>query len=198
MIRTRSTARIVLVCIYLLNYFINRKFPAVKQSVFLLDRKFSVMWQGSKVLLNETRGRKFHGTFVPGNESTRGRKFQGTKVPWNFRSRGRKFHPMELSSPGTKVPDTGLCYIALPNLAIGGKWAWAVSKLLVGLFLNQNQKLRFCERYLEPEPRFSGIILTVLTVIIDNISIWIILWLSNALLKTYVQSFFSCSLFRYD
>jgi len=38
------------------------------------------MWQGSKVLWNETRGRKFHGTFVPGDES--------------------------ISSPGTKVPDT--------------------------------------------------------------------------------------------
>ena len=124
-IRTQSTARIFLVCIYLLNYFINRKFPAVKQSVFLLDRKFSIMWHGSKVLWNETRGRKFHGTFVPGNESSRGRNFvpgdesfrerkfhrTGTFVPgdesstlWNFRLRGRKFL-------GTKVPDTVAVYI---------------------------------------------------------------------------------------
>ena len=81
MIRTRFTPRIILVCIYLLNYFIKHKFSAVKQSVFLLEWKFSIMWQGSKVLRNETRGRKFHGTFVPwaGNES----------------SGGRKFHPME-------------------------------------------------------------------------------------------------------
>jgi len=63
-IRTRSTARIFLVCIYLLNYFINCKFP--------------IMWQGSKVLWNETRGRKFHGTFVPGDESILS---PGTKVP---------------------------------------------------------------------------------------------------------------------
>ena len=65
-----SSLRIFLVCIY------NRKFPAVKQSVFLLDQKFSKMWQGLKVLWNKTMG--------------------------------RKFHPMELSSPGTKVPDTKL------------------------------------------------------------------------------------------
>jgi len=50
------------------------------------------MWQGSKVLWNETRGRKFHGTFVPVNESS---------TLWNFRPRGRKF-------PGTKVPDTDM------------------------------------------------------------------------------------------
>jgi len=50
-----------------------RKFPAVKQSVFLLDQNFSIMWQGSKVLWNETR-----------DESS---------TLWNFRPRplGRKF-----------------------------------------------------------------------------------------------------------
>jgi len=57
---TRSTARIFLVCIYLLNYFINHKFPAVKQSVFLLDRKFRPMRQGTKVPWNfRPRERKF-------------------------------------------------------------------------------------------------------------------------------------------
>jgi len=77
------------VCIYLLNYFINCKFPAVKQSVFLLDQKFSIMWQGSKVLWNETRGRKFHGNFVPRNERSRVRN--GTFVPENESYWGRKF-----------------------------------------------------------------------------------------------------------
>jgi len=92
---TRSTARIFLVFIYLLNYFINRKFPAVKQSVFLLNRKFSKMWQGSKVLWNKTRGRKFQGTKVPWNF----RSWDESSTLWHFRPRGRKF-------PGTKVPDT--------------------------------------------------------------------------------------------
>ena len=79
MIRTRSTARIFLVCIYLvLNYFINHKFPALKQSVFLLNRKCSKMWHGSKVLWNKgSRGWKFHKSFVPGDKSS---------TLWNFRS----------------------------------------------------------------------------------------------------------------
>jgi len=106
-IRTRSTARIFLVCIYLLIYFINRKFPAVKQSVFLLDQKFSVMWQGSNVLWNEIRG------FRP-----RERKFHGT-CP-----RGRKFHRVELSSPGTKVPDTPWHYWFDTDLLFSG---WDIS-----------------------------------------------------------------------
>jgi len=73
---TRSTARLFLVCIYLLNYFVNCKFPAVKQSVFLLDQKIHYN--------------------VAGVESSMERN-QGTP-------RERKFHSMELSSPVTKVP----------------------------------------------------------------------------------------------
>ena len=75
-IRTRSTARIFLVCnfcIYLLNYFINRKFPAVKQS-FL----------GTKVPGDESsRERKFHWTFVPGvKSSTLATKAPGDESSW--------------------------------------------------------------------------------------------------------------------
>ena len=57
---------------------------------------------GVESSIERNQGTKVPWNFRPrGNESSRGRKFQGTR---NFRSRGRKFHPMELSSPGTKVP----------------------------------------------------------------------------------------------
>jgi len=106
-IRTRSTARIFLVCIYLLNY---QPQISCSQAVGIFARskiQYNVAGvdssmernQGTKVPWNKSsRERKFHGTFV--------RKFHGTSVPWtfvNFRPRGRKFLiPSSTPSPSNQ------------------------------------------------------------------------------------------------
>jgi len=62
-----------------------------------MERKFHAnftlgnSWESS-------RGRKFQGTKVPGDESSRGRKFQGTKVPGNESSTYGTFVPGNESS----------------------------------------------------------------------------------------------------